>query len=63
MLIQVTRIPHFQVWGGGGGSGYLFFYYCPPVKREPAINVDMANDVIEMYLLANNFFKFVIVWS
>ena len=32
--------PHFQVLGG---TGYLFFHYWPPVKREPAINVDMVN--------------------
>ena len=35
--------PHFQVLGGGGGTGYLFSHYWPPVKREPAINVDMVN--------------------
>ena len=38
-----TALPHFQVLGG---TGYLFFHYWPPVKREPAINVDMVNTVI-----------------
>ena len=35
--------PHFQVLGGGGVTGYLFFHYSLPVKREPAIIVDMVN--------------------
>ena len=33
--------------GIGGGTGYLFFHYWPPVKREPAINVDMVNEFTE----------------
>ena len=47
MWIQVTRTPPPPPFPGigGGGTGYLFFHYWPPVKREPAINVDMVNGV------------------
>ena len=35
--------PFPGIWGGGGGgTGYLL----PPVKREPAINVDMVNELM-----------------
>ena len=39
---QVTSTPQYLKMGGGG-SGYLYLHYCPPVDREPAINVDMVN--------------------
>ena len=46
---QYPPPPQYQEMGGG--SGYLYLHYWPPVDREPAINVDMVNCNILMFLL------------
>ena len=60
---QVTSTPPPNTWKWGG-SGYLYLHYWPPVDWEPAINVDMVNQIIKPFSFINlSIFQYMVHWT